>query len=136
MTKRIFRSTYTKGSKQPNFMSFEDRGGMPHAVNNVIKTLENLEKAIQKSVNKYQKKVRKDAAAQWGDVASTIMVKFNPSTLSIDIYSDHPDANLLENGTPDTPPSPVLRVAAIRAQNDLVPLIKEHFKKMGFDSAQ
>lgn len=135
MIKRIFKPTYAKGSRQPNFLSFEDRGGMPHAVNNIINTFENLEKAIQKSVVKYQKKVRKNAAAQWGDVASTIMVEFNPSTMSIEIYSDHPDANLLENGTPDTPPKPVIRVAALRAQDELVPMIKEHFKSMGFDSA-
>jgi len=37
----------------------------------------------------------------------------------------------LEYGTPELPPAPVIRMASIRAQEKLVPLIKEELSKLG-----
>jgi len=39
--------------------------------------------------------------------------------------------SVLEYGTPELPPAPVIRMASIRAQEKLVPLIKEELSKLG-----
>jgi hypothetical protein len=51
--------------------------------------------------------------------------------MTLTIKSDHPEAELLESGDSENPPKPVLRSAAVKAQAELVPLIKEQFQKIG-----
>lgn len=112
--------------------SSSTKGVIPHAVANTMRSLKNVEKAIDKAVKKYQAKLRKDAVDQWGpEVAKTIMVIFNHDDMSLIIKSDHPDAELLETGNSEFPPRPFLRASAVKAQAELVPLIKEQFQKIG-----
>jgi hypothetical protein len=108
------------------------KGVIPHAMANTMKTLKDVEKAINAAVKKYQTKLRKDAVSSWGvEVAKTIKVTFNSDSMVLTINSDHPDAELLEAGDSENPPKPVLRSAAVKAQAELVPLIKEQFQKLG-----
>lgn len=108
------------------------KGVIPHAMANTMKTLKDVEKAINAAVKKYQTKLRKDAVSSWGaEVAKTIKVTFNYDSMVLTIKSDHPDAELLEAGDSENPPKPVLRSAAVKAQAELVPLIKEQFQKLG-----
>ena len=112
--------------------SSSTKGVIPYAMANTIKTLKSVEKAINKAVKKYQTKLRKDAASSWGEaVANTIEVSFNSSSMTLTIKSDHPDAEILETGDSELPPKPVLRSAAVKAQAELVPFIKEQFQKIG-----
>jgi hypothetical protein len=103
----------------------------PHAVHHLIVSLNKVEKAIKAAVRAYQRKVRKEAQKSWGDVAKTINVTFDYKTMLVNIYSNHPDADMLEHGSLESPPKPVIRMAAIEAQKDLIPLIKEQFIKIG-----
>lgn len=97
-----------------------------------MKALKDVEKAIKAAVKQYQTNLRKEAASSWGDeVAKTIKVTFDVKSMVLTIKSDHPDAEILETGDSNTPPKPVLRSAAVKAQAELVPLIKEQFQKLG-----
>jgi len=108
------------------------KGVVPHAMANVMKTLKEVEASINKAVKKYQTKLRKDAASSWGaDIAKTIKVTFDSKSMTLTIKSDHPEAELLESGDSENPPKPVLRSAAVKAQAELVPLVKEQFQKIG-----
>jgi hypothetical protein len=107
------------------------KASTPYAVNTLITSLSKVEKAIKAAVRRYQTKVRKEAKASWGDVAKTINVTFDYDTMVVHITSDHPDAELLENGSEEQPPRPVIRMAAIKAQEELIPLIKQQFTKIG-----
>jgi hypothetical protein len=104
---------------------------MPWAIHSWITRLEKFNDGIEKAVSKYQEEVRQEAAPNWGEVASTIVVEFDKKTMTVNIYSPHPDATHLEYGTPEVPPAPVIRMAAIRAQEKLIPFIKEEFAKIG-----
>jgi len=104
---------------------------MPWAVHSLISKLGEFHNAVDRAVAEYQKEVRQDAAADWGDVANTIIVEFDKEKMVVNIHSPHPDATLLEYGTPELPPAPVIRMASIRAQEKLVPLIKEELYKLG-----
>ena len=108
------------------------KGVLPHAVANTMKALNDVEKAIKEAVKKYQTKIRKEAVSSWGaEIAKTIKVTFDSNSMTLTIKSDHPDAELLETGDSNMPPKPVLRSAAVKAQAELLPLIKEQFKKLG-----
>lgn len=104
---------------------------MPWAVHSLITNLEKFNSAVDQAVKEYQDVVRQEAAADWGEVADSIIVEFNKDTMSVNIFSEHPDATFLEYGTPEAPPTPVLRMAAIRAQEKLVPFIKKELSKVG-----
>ena len=103
----------------------------PHAVHNLTSSLSKVEKAIKAAVRKYQTKVRKEAKDSWGEAASSINVTFDYDTMVVHITSSHPDADMLENGSDNSPPKPVIRMAAIRAQEQLIPLITAHLVKVG-----
>ena len=103
----------------------------PHAVHNLTSSLNKVEKAIKAAVRKYQTKVRKEAKDSWGEAASSINVTFDYDTMIVHITSSHPDADMLENGSDNSPPKPVIRMAAIRAQEQLIPLITAQLVKVG-----
>jgi len=103
----------------------------PYAVNNLITSLNKVEKAIKAAVRKYQTKVRKEAKYSWGEAAKTINVTFDYDNMVVHITSNHPDADMLEHGSDEFPPSPVIRMAAIKAQEELIPLIKTQLIKIG-----
>ena len=103
----------------------------PHAVHNLTSSLSKVEKAIKAAVRKYQTMVRKEAKDSWGEAASSINVTFDYDTMVVHITSSHPDADMLENGSDNSPPKPVIRMAAIRAQEQLIPLITAHLVKVG-----
>ena len=103
----------------------------PHAVNSLITSLNKVEKAIKAAVRKYQTKVRKEAKDSWGEAASSINVTFDYDTMLVRITSSHPDADRLEHGSDNSPPKPVIRMAAIKAQEQLIPLITAQLVKVG-----
>ena len=103
----------------------------PHAVHNLTSSLSKVEKAIKAAVRKYQTKVRKEAKDSWGEAASSINVTFDYDNMVVHITSSHPDADMLENGSDNSPPKPVIRMAAIRAQEQLIPLITAQLVKVG-----
>ena len=103
----------------------------PHAVNSLIEKLEKIDSIIDEAVKEYRKLIVEEARIQWGDLADTIMVSFNKDTMEVTVYSSATDSHYLEYGTPEITPSPVIRMAAINAQQNLVPLIKKRLSKIG-----
>lgn len=107
------------------------KSGVPHAVNSLVSKLEKIDSVIESAIKEYRHSLVEDARYLWGDVADTIMVSYDKATMEVTIYSNSDDSFLLEYGTPDTPAAPVLRMAAVEAQQKLVPLIKNRLSKLG-----
>ena len=132
---RSYQPNFLKGRSHSNSLGYGNKSGVPVAVQQVLTKLDNLKHEIDKLVDAYREKVVKDAQLQWGEVANSIQITFDIDTRKLLVYSDDPIADILEHGTDEFAPAPVIRMAAVRAEHELAPKISKLFGQIGDKNA-